>query len=208
MSTPNAPLYRLLAELLDYPTPSLPEAARQAISCARERCPDAAPALVTFERHVSGRDVRDLEEGYAAVFDFSPARSLDLGYQLFGETYKRGVFLVKMKEAVRAHDIDPGAELPDHLPVVLRLLGSLFPEEEPGALVEEVILPTVEKVLRSFEDDAGGYRSALSAVKAALMADFAITHVEPPRPAEGPATTGRKLPVFPGFDPPTERAMS
>lgn len=208
MSAPNAALYRLLADLLDYPTAALAGAAVQAVSESRERCPAAAPALLAFERHVAGRDVRDLEERYAAVFDFSPARALDLGYQLFGETYKRGVFLVKMKDAVRAHSIDPGAELPDHLPVVLRLLAALSPEEEPGALVEEVILPAVEKVLRSFEDDAGGYRSALSAVKAALMSSYGVAHVEPPRPAESPAATGRKLPVFPGFHPPTERAVS
>lgn len=91
-------------------------------------------------------DVRDLEERYAAVFDFNPARTLDLGYQLFGETYKRGVFLVMMKESVLAHEIDTGSELPDHLPSVLRLLADLAPEEEPRELAEEVILPAVEKI--------------------------------------------------------------
>lgn len=208
MSTPDPALYPLLAELLEYPTASLAATARQAVFSVRGRCPEAELALVAFEAHVSGRDVRDLEEAYAGVFDFSPARALDLGYQLFGETYKRGVFLVKMKEAVRRHAIDPGTELPDHLPVVLRLLAVLPPHEEPKALVEEVILPAVEKVLRSFEEDTGGYRSALSALKAALMSDFGVEHVEPPRPAESPVTNGRRLPIFPGFDPPTERAMS
>ena len=62
----------------------------------------------------------------------------------------------------------------------------------------------------SVEDDAGGYRSVLAGVKALLMADFGVTHVEPPRGMmEEPASsTGFKLPMFPGFNPPVERVLS
>ncbi len=209
MSAARLHTYKLLAELLEYPTVRVAATARLCAVFLESRSPEAAAAIRTFSTIVGNADVRDLEERYAAVFDFNPARTLDLGYQLFGETYKRGVFLVMMKESVLAHEIDTGSELPDHLPSVLRLLADLAPEEEPRELAEEVILPAVEKILRSFEDDAGGYRSALFAVKALLMADFGVTHVEPPRTLDEPAsTTGFKLPIFPGFNPPGERVAS
>ncbi len=210
MSAARIHAYKLLAELLEYPTARTAATAKLCAVFLESRSPAAADAIRLFAKAVDHRDVRDMEERYAAVFDFNPARTLDLGYQLFGETYKRGVFLVKMKESVLAHELDAGAELPDHLPTVLRLLADLAPEEEPKDLAEEVILPCVEKVLRSFEDDAGGYRSVLAGVKALLMADFGVTHVEPPRGMmEEPASsTGFKLPMFPGFNPPVERVLS
>lgn len=210
MSADRLHSYKLLAELCEYPTSRTPATAKLCAMFLEDRCPEAALHVRALLRKIERADVRELQERYSAVFDFAPTRTLDLGYQLFGETYKRGVFLVKMKESVLAHELDAGAELPDHLPTVLRLLADLAPEEEPKDLAEEVILPCVEKVLRSFEDDAGGYRSVLAGVKALLMADFGVTHVEPPRGMmEEPASsTGFKLPMFPGFNPPVERVLS
>lgn len=208
MSADRLHTYKLLAELLEYPTARTAATARLCTMFLEDRCPEAAEHVRAFGRVVEDADVRDLEERYSAVFDFHPARTLDLGYQLFGETYKRGVFLVMMKESALSHEIEVGAELPDHLPNVLRLLADLEPEEEPRELAEEVILPAVEKVLRTFEDEGGGYRAALSAVKSLLMSDFGISHVELPKTPEDPISTGRKLPVFPGFHSPSERVMS
>ena len=212
MSADRLHTYKLLAELCEYPTSRTPATAKLCAMFLEDRCPEAATHLRALLREVERADVRELQERYSAVFDFAPTRTLDLGYQLFGETYKRGVFLVLMKEISASHGIDPGAELPDHLPNVLRLLADLSAEEEPRELADEVILPCVEKILRTFEDDGGGYRAALSAVKSLLMADFGITRVEPPRspdePPSGAEPRGRKLPVFPGFSPPSERVLS
>lgn len=204
MSADRLHSYKLLAELCDYPTARTAATARLTAMFLEDRCPEAASAIRRFVARVDGPPLAELEERYSAVFDFHPARTLDLGYQLFGETYKRGVFLVRMKEAALAHAIDTAAELPDHLPNVLRLLADLAPEEAPRDLAEEVVLPALARILSTFEDDGGGYRDALSAVKAVLMSDFDITRVEMPRPAEDPEPTGRRLPVFPGFNPPSE----
>ena len=121
MSADRLHSYKLLAELCDYPTSRTAATARLTAMFLEERCPEAASAIKRFVARVDGPPLAELEERYSAVFDFHPARTLDLGYQLFGETYKRGVFLVRMKEAALAHAIDTAAELPDHLPNVLRL---------------------------------------------------------------------------------------
>lgn len=210
MSAEQIHSYKLLAELLEYPTDGTVATSRLAAMFLEARCREAARLVRAFSGWVEGAETTDLEERYAAVFDFHPARTLDLGYQIFGETYKRGLFLVRMKECVAAHAVDAGSELPDHLPTLLRLLAELGADEEPRDLVEEVILPCVEKILRTFEADEPGYRAVLAAVKALLMADFGVTHVEPPPPIDEAASsaTGFRLPVFPGFHPPVERGLS
>lgn len=210
MSAARIHSYKLLAEMLCYPTDSTLATARLAAMFLEVRCPEAARLVRGFARDIDGSETTDLEERYAAVFDFHPARTLDLGYQIFGETYKRGLFLVRMQESVTAHGVEIGSELPDHLPTLLRLLAELDADEEPRDLVEEVILPCVEKILRTFEEGESGYRDVLLAVKALLMADFGVTHVEPPPPIDEMASssTGFRLPVFPGFHPPVERGLS
>lgn len=200
MSTPH--LYEDLAEILSYPTPSLGDAiarAKTALAARSPRTSEAAESLARLEQSLSPMDPGEREELYARTFDLNEARALDLGWQLFGETYKRGAFLVKMKTTVLAHGVDPGSELYDHLPVVLRLLPRLEASELPRDLVEEVILPSLGKILATFEAEApGGYREALFATQTALLADFDIDHV-PPLPIAPPAAPpGRRLPMIQG----------
>lgn len=205
----TAHTYDLYADIFDYPSQNLPATV---VECGRrlvDKLPRAAENLARLESETNACDTRAMMEKYAAIFDFSPARTLDLGYQLFGETYKRGIFLVKMKEAMEKYQIPLGNELPDHLPSVLRMLSVLKAEDEPRDLVEEVILPGVEKILRTFDGEGEAYRHALLALKTTLMADFDIDHVEIPRAAETLIENGgKKLPMFPGFSPPVERGLS
>jgi nitrate reductase molybdenum cofactor assembly chaperone NarJ/NarW len=200
-------LYERLAELCEYPSPDLCAMAEDCRAAFAGRHAEANLLLGDFAAKVAALDVCELEELYTRVFDLNPARCLDLGYQIFGETYKRGAFLVKMKEATRAHGVDPGVELHDHLPVTLRLLARLGPDDAPRALVSEVVLPAIAKLLGTFtDDDGGGYRSLLEAIERVLMADFGVDHVDLPRDPEAPRNgAGRSLPMFPGFNPPPER---
>ena len=201
--------YELLAELLEYPRRSPHALAAACALAVRDRSPAAAAALDDVVAGLRALDSQECEELYAATFDLDPARSLDVGFQIFGETYKRGVFLVKIQRAVVAHGIDRGVELADHLPVLLRLLARLGDDEPNGedgrSLAEDVILPATAKVLTTFDarplDDP--YRRLLEAAVALLQSDFDIDHVELPRdlsnsnsPFLGDARRGRALPVI------------
>jgi nitrate reductase delta subunit len=198
--------YSLFARLLGYPREDLLDVAERCQALVAERNPEAAETLDGFLRALRGRSLSELEELYARAFDLNQTRCMDLGYQIFGETYKRGSFLVKMKDAVRRYDIDAGSELPDHLSVVLRLLPALSPDDDPVELASEVMLPVIDKLLRTFEDDEGGYRSLFRALEQLMMSELGIREIAPlplPNPVEG-GSGGRKLPMFPGFNPPTE----
>ena len=186
----SAGSYEALARLLEYPS-----AAGEALAHAcgvelRERNEPAADAVDAFDAATRDLYLEDLEELYARTFDLDPTHAMDLGWQLFGETYKRGVFLVKMQASLREHGIDQGSELGDHLPLVLRLLARLDDEEDPHGLVEEVILPAVAKLRAAMTQQGQPHRFVLDAIDAVLRADFGVEHVEMP----SEATSGARSP--------------
>lgn len=173
-------VYEWLAELLEYPGPetlAVAEAARAALAARNAAAAEAVEAFATF---AAGLDARELEELYVRTFDVFAPCCLDVGWQLFGETYKRGAFLVKMRGALRRHGIESAPELPDHLPVVLRLLARLSDEDDPRGLAEEALLPAIAKMRGSFKDPSHPYARLLEATALALAADFSL---ELPRPA-------------------------
>ena len=91
---------------------------------------EARRGFAGFAEYVAGRDLRELEELYTSTFDIQGNVCLDVGYQLFGETYKRGQFIVKLRVALREAGVSEAGELPDHLPSVLRFLAKREEEEE------------------------------------------------------------------------------
>lgn len=194
-------LYELLAELLDYPGPDVVVVAARCRADLEARSPEAAAAVDAFLVHAAGAEPFEMEELYVRTFDLNPAAALDLGYQIFGESYKRGVFLVKMQRAARDHGVDPGSELPDHLPVVLRLLARLRDADDPRSLVDEIVLPAVLKVIGAFGASPSPYVALLRAALALLQQDHGIARIrELPRPIESPVgghDDRRRLNVLP-----------
>lgn len=184
---PAAPAhpYELLAALLEYPGPDLLAAAASARTALAARSPEAAAALESFACGIAPLDPGEVEELYTRTFDLLAPCCLDVGYQLFGETYQRGSFLVKLREATRRHGIETGSELPDHLPVMLRLLARLDRAGDPRGLAEEAILPALGRMRAALGDGANPYAALLAAIDTSLRADFSIA--EEPR--------GRVLPM-------------
>jgi nitrate reductase delta subunit len=169
----DARLFERLAPLFEYPEPDLVGLAEEIRASLAPVHASAAGEVERFAAHVAGCDPREVEELYTRTFDVLAACCLDVGYQLFGETYKRGLFLVRMQEALRRYGVAPGAELPDHLPVVLRLLARLEEKDDPESLAREVLLPAVAKMLLSFGDGANPYAGLLRALSSLLRAAYA-----------------------------------
>jgi len=115
----------------------------------------------------AGRDPADLEELYTRTFDVNPVSSLETGWHLFGEDYNRGAFLVRMRGLLRECGIEEGAELPDHLESVLRLL-DVLDEERAGELVRQFVLPAVRKMRVPLERGDNPYGAVLAEVDRTL----------------------------------------
>jgi len=182
--------YDLLARLVEYPDDDL-EALAAAARDALAGTPEAADALARFCAWAGALDPREREEQYIRTFEVQARCCLEAGWHLFGESYKRGALLVKLRVAGRDHRVPASTELPDHLSVLLRLLGRLGPDDDPRGLVEEVILPAVGKMVAALGgEQPSPYHGVLDAIARALREHF---HVEVAAPARNGAV---HLPMF------------
>jgi nitrate reductase delta subunit len=113
----------------------------------------------------------ELEELYTRTFDINPVCSLETGWHLFGEDYNRGAFLVRMRGSLRAHGIEEGAELPDHLESVLRLLDAME-ESDATPLAREFILPALAKMRAPLAGTGNPYARVLEEVERLLRETY------------------------------------
>jgi nitrate reductase delta subunit len=157
-----------LAAVLQYPDERLGEHLDVLrAETAAERV-EAAEALEAFRSQVTRLPLDRLREIYAATFDLNPACCLYAGYHLFGDSYKRGALMAKLNAEYRSHGFEPERELPDHLTILFRFLAGLDDPELRSALLEEVVLPAVERIVRSFQDTDNVYADLARAVLLAL----------------------------------------
>lgn len=105
----------------------------------------------------------ELEELYTQTFDINPVSSLEIGWHLFGETYERGSFLVKMRETLRELAVEESADLPDHITHVLLALGRMEKEEQTE-FSEMFIVPALNKILDTFEGKNNPYENLLKII--------------------------------------------
>lgn len=135
-----------LAALLRYPEPSTPGVAGALADAAMDTGHPCQEHLEAFALVARTTTLKELQEAYAATFDLNPECTLEIGYQLFGDTYKRGQFLAMMRFHLRENGVDPGVNLPDHLPALLDLTMKLESQDATD-LVDDCILPALEKLL-------------------------------------------------------------
>ena len=166
--------YDGLADLLGYPDAVFPALAHDTRTDVAIRSPEAAAALSVFVDTTAALSAAEMEELYTRTFDLQAPCCLEVGWQIFGDTYNRGSFLVRLRLAARDHGVAEASELPDHLATILRVIGRLHDDEDPRGLVQEAVLPAVEKMRASFGDGTNPYRSVLDAIATLLASDFAI----------------------------------
>ncbi len=138
--------------ILDYPGDQTLEQLRLAEEGASADFPQAAELLSGFRERVEELSVEGLEEVYTAIFDLNATCHPYIGYQLFGETYKRSVFLVECKEHYREHGFTaPEPELPDRLSIMLHFVS----ECDDPAVVDDIIdygfVPSLAKMTKTKE---------------------------------------------------------
>jgi nitrate reductase delta subunit len=111
---------RLVSLLLQYPDAELLAARQQLASAVRAlpRSP-ARQRLDDFTAWYAGEAETDLAAHYVQTFDLRRKCSLYLTYYLHGDTRRRGVALLDLKQLYRAAGLlPPEDELPDYLPVI------------------------------------------------------------------------------------------
>ncbi len=145
--------YQFIADLFDYPDAVYPDRARRARDVIAKHYPAAVPDVERFLDLLPASDLITMQELYTRTFDVQAITTLDLGYVLFGDDYKRGELLANMNREHQASHNDCGSELADHLPNVLRLMPLLEDDELLLELVQEIVAPAVSQMSQEFSVD-------------------------------------------------------
>jgi nitrate reductase delta subunit len=140
--------YRQFARLLRYPAPGLGDAARACAAALAMEDREAAALVTSFASVVDRTPAGRLEEVYSGLFDLDASAPPYVGYHLFGESYKRSAFMLHLRAACRAAGVAVGAEIPDHLTVVLELLAATADDELRAELASDALAPALERMVR------------------------------------------------------------
>jgi len=151
--------WALLSFLLRYPDDDV-YAAREEIFAL-----PAGPARAALERFAADWDGDPAH--YVETFDLRRRASLDLTYYAHGDTRGRGMALLRLKKLYRAAGLPmDGAELPDHL-VVMLAFAALAPPGHGEAVLNEH-RPALELLRLSLHDLGSPYAHLLDAVVSGL----------------------------------------
>jgi len=144
-------LHDAVADLLTYPGPDGGPKIRDTIAAASEVLPGAAEHLEALAALTRSEPPGALEETFCRTFDNNANRALEVGWQIWGENYDRGAFLVRMRQLMRDTGVSETTELPDHLSHVLRVTARLGAETSRDFVISTV-LPAVRKIRDGFKD--------------------------------------------------------
>jgi len=145
--------YELLSDFFIYPhQKSHIDKIREIHQHLSSRVPEAAEAMKVYLTFIDNSTFTEVQELFLRSFDVQAITTLDIGFILFGEDYKRGQLLVNLNREHRDAGNDCETELSDHLPNVLRLLPKMKDEQIRNELALRLVIPAVERMIAEFDD--------------------------------------------------------
>ncbi len=145
--------YATLADLFVYPQAEYPERVKEVSSKLESSYPEACELLSHFIKFLPEHDLRMLQEIYTRSFDVQAITTLDIGYVLFGDDYKRGQLLSHLNREHLQHHVDCGQELADHLPNILKLVAKLEEGDLLVDMIDEILAPALHQMIMEFNDN-------------------------------------------------------
>lgn len=144
---------QLLASLFEYPDADYPDRVRDVKDCLTGRYSDATAELDRFIELLPVDDLQKMQELFTRSFDVQAVTTLDIGYVLFGDDYKRGILLANLNREHRHAGIDTGTELADYIPNLLRLMAVIEDEEVLRDLAYAILAPALLEMIGEFSTD-------------------------------------------------------
>jgi len=148
----------LFADLLDYPDLGLTDKVVECEALFGSTVPDATALLNDFRSFTEENQIDKLEEIYSGFFDLNAVCHPYLGFQLFGENYKRSSLMLGLLDSYRAEGFQAlPNDLPDRLSNVLRFIAHSKADEEADVLTREMLLPAIERMTSRHESGFSDY---------------------------------------------------
>ena len=155
--------YSTLAEAFRYPAPGRIDRLEHSISALPAG--PAKAALQAFYAQIITLSLGEWEELYTRTWDLNPLTPPYIGFQIWGEDYRRGNFLARLSQVYREAGIETAGELADHLVPVLSYLDAA---PEPASELVEVFGQAVGKMAAVLQkrDPSNPYLCLLEAIAA------------------------------------------
>jgi nitrate reductase molybdenum cofactor assembly chaperone NarJ/NarW len=136
-------IFSSLAEAYLYPTPGR----LNILWKGQEGAPSglARKAFSAFLESVGRLSLNEWEELHTRTLDLNPPAAPYVGFQIWGESYPRGVFMSQLSHVFAQADIDTAGELPDHLTPILRYLAVT---DQPLPELTAVLPAAVERMIK------------------------------------------------------------
>ena len=160
-------IYPLFAGILDYPARPIANLVRDCAAELAPEYPEAHVHMAAFQDAVAESGIGQLQELYINAFDLRPDCTPNLGYHLFGDDGRRGLFLAELKGRMRACGVALGSELPDHVSLLLRYMHLAEPER--CALIEDCMIPAVSRMAEVLDLTENPYKHAIRAMLSLLQ---------------------------------------
>ncbi len=78
------------------------------------------------------------------------------------------MFLMKLQEIYKQQNFSSEGELPDHLSVMLRFIGTVSDSQGNSEIISDGLLPALEKIIQGIENQQHPYRQLLMALQVYL----------------------------------------
>jgi nitrate reductase delta subunit len=166
----RARVFALASLLLTYPDAELLAAGQDLrAEAARIEPADVREPVSAFLDWLLATPAIEAQRHYVQTFDLRRRSGLYLTYYLHGDTRRRGMALLMLKQRYRAHGLRLAAqELPDLLPVVLEFAALAGPGDGEAPLRQH--RQGLELLRASLTETGTPYRLLLDAVSAVLPA--------------------------------------
>ncbi|WP_433386075.1 nitrate reductase molybdenum cofactor assembly chaperone [Micromonospora sp. KLBMP9576] len=164
----RARIFQLTSLLLTYPDSELLNAGGQLRAAAAGiEHPTARGQITEFLDRLLARTAIEAQREYVQTFDLRRRSGLYLTYYLHGDTRKRGMALLVLKQRYRAHGLRlTDGELPDLLPVVLEFAATVGPGAGEAPLRQH--RQGLELLRAALTESGTPYRLLLDAVCSSL----------------------------------------
>ena len=148
---PDINHYKLFAAIFDFPEANYIERVAELQKFLDTNYPDSAEWLAPFTTNIAMMKTVHHEELFIRSFDVQAVTTLDVGYVMFGDDYKRGQILVNLNREHREVNNDCGTELSDNLSNVLRLLPLMQDHLIRRELVHRIVASAIKKMIHTFD---------------------------------------------------------
>lgn len=185
--------YRVLARLLDYPTPELVThlCEMRRVLEAEQALPSAElTAVVSLMDELAGGDLVDRQAVHVQLFDRVRTLSLHLFEHVHGDARSRGKAMLDLVDLYRRHGFDvTSKELPDYLPLVLEFFSLMPPDAAREHLAETT--PILARIQARLAKRGSSYVAVFGALLKLAAIRVAPIELEPETDEESPEAIDR-----------------